>query len=146
MANGFVTLFYRAEVLIRNVEWLEAHGYQVVELDAARWTTEEAFHGDVAAALGFPDYYGQNLDALNDCVRDIATFEYCTSPEATGFALVIRNFDLFIERLPEVAHIVLDTFVDQARYGALFGHRMLYLIQSNDPHTRLEPVGAQPVM
>ena len=25
------------------------------------------------AALGFPDYYGQNLDALNDCLQDLAS-------------------------------------------------------------------------
>lgn len=40
------------------------------------WTgadTKAAFLAAVGEALAFPDYYGQNLDALADCLRDIGT-------------------------------------------------------------------------
>ena len=29
------------------------------------------FHDDIAARLNFPAHYGRNLDALNDCMREI---------------------------------------------------------------------------
>ena len=31
----------------------------------------DALHDFLADKLGFPDYYGRNLDALNDCLGDI---------------------------------------------------------------------------
>jgi RNAse (barnase) inhibitor barstar len=31
----------------------------------------EALHNEVAAALQFPDYYGENWDAMDECIRDL---------------------------------------------------------------------------
>ena len=38
------------------------------------WTradSKSAFLAEVGETLGFPDYYGQNFDALADCLHDI---------------------------------------------------------------------------
>jgi hypothetical protein len=67
MANTFVSLFWRTSLLDETIDWLNAHSYLC--LDASRWATEEDLHRDLASALSFPDYYGGNLDALNDCMR-----------------------------------------------------------------------------
>ncbi|WP_459213789.1 barstar family protein [Paenarthrobacter ureafaciens] len=48
------------------------HQYKVVKVDAAAWQSQADLHQDVALALDFPDYYGSNLDALNDCLGDVA--------------------------------------------------------------------------
>lgn len=42
-----------------------------VQLSAAAWDTPEKAHGDLAKALSFPEYYGNNLDALHDCLTDL---------------------------------------------------------------------------
>ena len=60
--------FWRADVLRASVNWLGERGYLVVDMDASRWSDEQAMHSDLAGALDFPDYYGHNLDALNDCL------------------------------------------------------------------------------
>ena len=41
-------------------------------IDEARFTSAQDVHACVAKELNFPDYYGANLDALNDCLGDIA--------------------------------------------------------------------------
>jgi hypothetical protein len=40
------------------------------------WTKADSKSGfleEVGEALGFPDYYGQNFDALADCLHDVGT-------------------------------------------------------------------------
>ena len=40
-------------------------------LDGAMMNTQERAHEHLRTALGFPDYYGRNLDALFDCLSDL---------------------------------------------------------------------------
>ena len=43
-----------------------------VRLAAAHFAGKEELHAYLAEKLRFPDYYGGNLAALNDCLGDIA--------------------------------------------------------------------------
>ena len=43
-----------------------------IEIDAALFTSREETHRVLKKALDFPDYDGCNLDALHDCLTDIA--------------------------------------------------------------------------
>ena len=91
LSNTSVTLFWGLQVLEETVAWLSAHGYQVTAIDASRWSTEHDLHGDIAEALSFPDYYGRNLDALNDCMRDVVSQDYRWAPETRGLALAFNQ-------------------------------------------------------
>ena len=48
---------------------LDAAGWRVAELAEAEDLV--SFHTEIAAVLGFPDHYGENLDALWDCLTDL---------------------------------------------------------------------------
>lgn len=48
---------------------LEAAGWSVARLQP--FDSRDAFYTEIAAKLGFPDYFGRNLDALWDCLRAI---------------------------------------------------------------------------
>ncbi|GAA2368203.1 barstar family protein [Dactylosporangium salmoneum] len=145
LANTAVTLFWRRRLLAETTVWLTEHGYQVITLDAADWSTEGDMHRAVAAALGFPDYYGHNLDALNDCMRDVVGQQYGWTPATTGLAVVFTAYDTFATRCPRAAQIVLDILAEHSRSAALIGRRLMCLVQSNDPNITFEPVGATPV-
>ena len=43
-------------------------------LDAAMFENKEASHEYLKKELNFPDYYGNNLDALSDCLTDMDDF------------------------------------------------------------------------
>lgn len=43
---------------------------KTVTIDCAGIDSREAFHRALAKALDFPDYYGNNLDALFDCLTE----------------------------------------------------------------------------
>ncbi|MGV9453964.1 barstar family protein [Streptomyces sp. NPDC003635] len=145
MLNSFVTLYWRRSLLDAAVGRLRERGYRVVALDAGAWTEQADMHRDVAAALDFPDYYGRNLDALNDCLRDVESYEYGTTRDATGLVLVFTGYDSFTRVAPDVAQALLDIVADRARSAALFGHRIMCLVQSDDPDIGFEPVGATAV-
>jgi Barstar (barnase inhibitor) len=146
LMNTSVTLFWRLQILEETAAWLDSRGYQVTRLDASHWSTEHDLHRDIAAVLSFPDYYGRNLDALNDCMRDVVSQDYGWAPETTGLALAFTGYDSFAACCPRAAQIVLDILADQSRSAALFGRRLMCLVQSNDPRIRFGPVGATAVM
>src|SRR5690349_20528846 len=91
MCNGFVTLFWREQLLAEATEWMRMHGYTIKSLDAGGWDTDEDLHRDIAGALDFPDYYGRNLAALNDCMRDVADYAYGTTRDATGLLVTFAG-------------------------------------------------------
>ena len=124
------------------MKWLSTNGYQIVTVSAGSWQSPADLHRDIAQALDFPGYYGKNLDALNDCLSDVALGDYGLDRRATGFVLVLTDFDRFTAAEPVAAHALLDIFAVRARNAALFGQRMICLVQSDDPDLRFEPVGA----
>ena len=145
-ANTFTTLYGRRELLDQTIEGLRDLHFAVLEVDASGWTTEDDLHRDIAAALDFPDYYGRNLDALNDCLRDVVDGEYGVPADAVGFVLVLIHYDHFARTCPRQAQIVLDILADHGRSAAVFGRRVLCLVHSGDPDITFQPVGAVPVM
>lgn len=145
--NTFVSKFWQPSLLDETVGWLRSHHYRVVEFDAASWTSDADMYEDIAAGIDFPDYFGRNLDALNDCMRDVASGAYGWDVDAqTGLVIVLRAFDAFTAVDRKTAQIMLDIFADQARFASLVGHRIICLVQTNDPQLAFEPVGAMPVM
>ncbi len=140
LQNGAISMYYRAEILISDVEWLSNHGYQIDNFDCSRWYSEKEMHSKLASQLNFPGYYGRNLDALNDCLSDIEI-----STEG-GRVLVFKRYDVFASQYPRVAWIILDLIENNSRRALLFGKRFFALIQSDDPKILFEPVGAYPIM
>ena len=144
--NSFVTLFWQPSILAVTVDWLGQHGYDVVSFDAGSWPSSEEMFDDLANGLSFPDYFGRNLDAFNDCMRDVASGDYGWRPDAAGLVIVLKAFDAVVARDRRTAQILLDILAEQARSAILTGNRIITLVQSNDPRLSFEPVGATPVM
>ena len=145
LINTSVALFWRPQVLDETTAWLASHDYQVTRLNAAHWTAEQDLHHAIVQALNFPNYYGRNLDALNDCMRDVVSQRFGWAPRTTGLAVVFTGYDVFAARCPRAAQVVLDIMAGNSRDAALVGRRLMCLVPSTDPHVRFEPVGATPV-
>ena len=135
LREGSIYLYFQNSVLNESIQWLESSGYQINEFDTAKWETEESMHDDFAATLSFPDYYGKNLDALNDCMSDVEI------PFDGGRAMVFRGYDRFNSRFPRTAQIVLDIFDETSRQRMVFGERLVGLVQSNDPAILFDQTG-----
>jgi Barstar (barnase inhibitor) len=144
--NTFVTMFWRRSILDETVEWLVQHDYDVVTVDAGSWTSSLDMLDDLAQRLDFPEYFGRNLDALNDCIRDVASGDYGRRADGTGLVFVLTAFDAFAKLDPKAAQALLDILAGRARSAILTGNRLICLVQSNDPRLGFAPVGAMPVV
>jgi RNAse (barnase) inhibitor barstar len=60
---------------------------RVVFLDGSRIETKLEFLDAVAAALSFPDYFGRNWDALDECLRDMTEPTILEWADAERFAV-----------------------------------------------------------
>jgi RNAse (barnase) inhibitor barstar len=80
--------------------------------------------------LKLPDYYGSNLDALNECLRDLEIKE-------TGLVIVLGHFDLWDQAKGQVLIEIIDR---ASRFHLLLGERIILLIQVDDPNTTFDPI------
>ena len=143
MRDSVVTLFWREDLFDEALSELRNLGYKVITLESEVFPDVEALLVAIGRALNFPDYFGRNLDALNDCLRDVATFDYGSDPDSTGTVMSFRHYDRIVKLGRDGAEAILDIFTDRARDGLLFGHRMMVLVQTDDPNLSLGPLGAQ---
>ncbi len=72
-------------------------------------TRKRALMQRIAAALGFPDWFGENWDALEDCLTDMSW------REAQGHVLVFEGFQF----LPaDEVGILIDVLISAAEFWA----------------------------
>jgi RNAse (barnase) inhibitor barstar len=140
LRDGGVALYCRPEVLATDLKWLETNAYRIVEFDAAGWDSEEEMHDSFKSRLSFPDYYGNNLDALNECMWDDLVV-----PDTGGLVLVFQHYDHFAKAIQNntadgrrFADIVLHVLARAIRYHMLFGRRLIIIVQSDDPRIAIE--------
>ncbi|MGH9870573.1 MAG: barstar family protein [Candidatus Polarisedimenticolia bacterium] len=134
-----VTLYYSRSQLEDDLGWFNKQGYKAFRFVASGWSTLDDFHHEVATALQFPDYYGRNLDAFNDCLSDMDI------GATGGTLLVFVGFEKFAALFPREAWAILDIIAHQSRRALLHGRRLVALVQTNDPHATFDPVGAMAV-
>ncbi len=67
-----------------------------VTLDALQLQKKEEAHKYLREALNFPEYYGENLDALHDCLTELddVVIEFVNADKVSGgyFARVLEVF------------------------------------------------------
>lgn len=75
-----------------------------IVLDGLRMQGKDAAHAYIKRTLDFPDYYGENLDALYDCLMDIGQ-ETC---------ILLAHTDTLETALGTYGIKLLQTFADAA--------------------------------
>lgn len=68
-----------------------------VILDAGCMMQKEETHQYLKEKLGFPEYYGRNLDALYDCLMDLHEAEVIFEHQENAGAYYKRVYQIFQE-------------------------------------------------
>jgi len=135
LQNGWISLYRRKSILENDIKWFENENYNIVDFDCKSWTDIAEMHRQLKQKLNFPDYYGENFDALNDCLTDIQIKE-------SGQIVVFNHLDRIDMK---TIQILLDVFADNSRRHMLFGERLIVLAQVDNPDFKVDPVGATTV-
>ncbi len=78
-----------------------------IELDGRKMDTRAMAHQHIKEALGLPEYYGSNLDALHDCLGEMA-----------GAHITLRYANALRNALGVYAQQLIRVFEDAARERA----------------------------
>jgi hypothetical protein len=95
-----------------------------IPIPGRRLTGKSAMIEAVAKALAFPDYFGFNWDALEECLADL-------SWHPGGLALLIDAADTPEDRAPEEWGLLLDILSDSARHWHAEGRPFAVFLQGS---------------
>ena len=140
LRDGGISIYRNHVFLDEDVVTLQTNQYSVRCLDCSTWLTSADMHDSLKHTLQFPDYYGRNLGALNDCLQ-----ENLDVPLVGGLVIIFRNFDRFANVSPEslqLASGILDICARSSRVHMLTGRRFLIFVQSDDPKIRFDGLGS----
>lgn len=65
-------------------------GILMLELDGASMTNEDGLYNEFQLVLKFPDYFGRNGAAFDECITDLEWLP------ADGYLLIIKNSECFL--------------------------------------------------
>ena len=136
LRGGGISLYCKIKILEKDIEWFKKEHYSIVDFDCQTWTDEKEMHKQLSYRLNFPDYYGKNFDALNDCLSDVEILN-------AGKVITLWHLDNFDKKR---VHILLDIFANNTRLQMLFGKRFIVLAQVDNPNYVIDRVGATPIM
>lgn len=97
LRGGGLALYRSRAVLDEAEQELADAGYALIRL-VASGLDKSGLHDAFAAGFAFPDHYGRNMNALADCLYDVAHGDYGWSTDATGLAVTLDGFGTFADR------------------------------------------------
>lgn len=113
----------------RALRAVDTAGLDVVRVSLSGIDTKEALLERFAAALVFPDWFGANWDALEDCLGDLSW------REDAGRLLVIEGFETLQARARDDFRVLLDLLADVAQLWSKQGRAFFVVLV--DPAGRL---------
>jgi RNAse (barnase) inhibitor barstar len=88
----------------------QEHEFAVWLVDCSGIATKAGLLRAIAETLAFPDWFGENWDALEDCLTDLSWHD------APGYVLVLENCGALSRADPETFETAMEIFDSAAEY------------------------------
>lgn len=86
--------------------------HEVIEIDTSRIRDWSTFHSVFAQTLGFPDFYGANMDAWIDCMTSLDEpqdgMTKVHAPPGSVLVLSFGDVTEFASRCPEIYEALVE--------------------------------------
>lgn len=133
LATGAVGIVYDRAVLGGIMSDLAAKSYRVAAFDCRRWANPLAAGQALGTALGMPESLPRTLPVVGSFLQELARSDEPYGDLRLRMAVVLGVFDDFLTRNRADALLLLDELGQASRMAQLFQHRILVLVQSDDP-------------
>jgi RNAse (barnase) inhibitor barstar len=102
-------------------------GFRYIEMDLAEVSDKQGLLDTLARRLEFPEWFGDNWDALEDCLMDLSWLD------APGYVIVLRDCDELIEQNPDDFIVAIEVFDGAAAFWHETGHPFWVFVGCADP-------------
>jgi Barstar (barnase inhibitor) len=92
-----------------NPEIAAEKSIRLIELDGTKLEGEAELMAAISSGFEFPDYFGANWDALEECLRDMGSWL-----EAKGYAIVMEKGEAFWRADADVAGKLVSSWTSAA--------------------------------
>jgi RNAse (barnase) inhibitor barstar len=121
-------------------ELAKRHGFAFFHIEGKNITRKEQLLNHVATALRFPDHFGNNWDALEECLSDLEWVD------ADGYLLYYDHTDGLLEAHPDQFETLVEILRDSVASWKGDGSAMIVLLSgSKAPKgvSKLKPAEAE---
>ena len=101
---------YRAPQADEILDALRGAGFDVVRIDLTSVSDKDQLLGKLASVLAFPQWFGHNWDALEDCLTDLSW------RARDRQVLLIEGFENLRVRRPDDFGVLMDILASSAQY------------------------------
>ena len=133
LATGAVGIIYDRAVLGAAMNDLQAKSYRVAAFDCRRWSNPLAAGQELGTTLGMPESLPRTIPVVGSYLQELARGDSPFGDLRLRMVVVLGVFDDFLRRHRADALVLLDELGQASRMAQLFQHRVLVLIQSDDP-------------
>ncbi|MHB1011208.1 MAG: hypothetical protein ACYC1E_18750 [Propionibacteriaceae bacterium] len=133
LATGAVGIVYDRTVLGAALNDLRARDYRIAAFDCRRWSNPLEAGQELGNALGMPESLPRTIPVVGSYVQELARSDEPFGDLRLRMAVVLGVFDDFLGRHRADALVLLDELAQASRMALLFHHRILVLVQSDDP-------------
>jgi len=107
---------------------VERAGWRCACIDARGIASKPAFLDAFAGALHFPDYFGRNWDAFEECLRDLSWGNF---NGAKGVIIILDRPDGFARAEPEEWAVARDVLAGAVTTHAQTGRPLVVLLRGS---------------
>jgi RNAse (barnase) inhibitor barstar len=119
--------FQQGFLAVRTIDNAADPGHSGVILDGARMTTRDELFDQFAATFNFPDHFGRNWDAFNDCMRD----HLDDGKETPVTILISRASLLLVDAIDRDLSSFLSTLNNVSQE---YGNGLVMILADDDAH------------
>ena len=105
----------------------KASGYAFFHVDGKNIARKEQLLNHAATALHFPDHFGHNWDALEECLTDLEWVD------ADGYVIYYDHIDGLLEAHPDQFETLIEILRDSVAQWKEDGEAMIVLLSGTKP-------------
>jgi len=120
----------KSNALVATISSLSTiHNFRFFYIDGEQTRTKETFLKKAGEVFGFPDYYGRNWDAFEECIKD---FEWYP---AECYLILYDHFEVFAAYSPEDFRVALTIFKSAIKYWEEKNRITFYVLLRSNGNT-----------